>query len=324
MKFILYLTLFFKIVNSISDKNFELSTWSYYNKNVHMWKTEDWLKKDLFGNYKPLFNRILVTKNNTHYANLHYEIYQKTNMKLKVYWAYENWSKFNGDKDKIRDSFQLFVNEYEFLKSKFNTLSDKPYGIFLADEPSEKELYINLEITLDIIKEFYPNTITYMNFLYKSIVPKSNNVGIGPLLGKVKLDLISSDEYYDIDVKSYIESYKSKLYPYLQPKQKIILTSFSAYCELKCPVGEKLDLFEAENMSLFKTSGIISYYYWYVFDDRVTGIFAYRFKNIWRADNDDVCMNMSGNGLGLIDKCQNGNYATPLTLDYYKSFELYY
>ena len=111
--------------------------------------------------------------------------------------------------------------------------------------------------------------------------------------------------------------YATRLYPYLRPEQRIVLLPFAAYCEIGCTPNATLNLAAADEHTLQKAT---DHYTWAANDSRVVGLFLYRLKNLWQGSTLkglDVCNNPWGTGLGLVDTCASGAYATPKTLAYY-------
>ena len=111
--------------------------------------------------------------------------------------------------------------------------------------------------------------------------------------------------------------YAARLYPYLRPEQRIVLLPFAAYCEIGCTPNATLNLAAADEHTLQKAT---DHYTWAANDSRVVGLFLYRLKNLWQGSTLkglDVCNNPWGTGLGLVDTCASGAYATPKTLAYY-------
>ena len=132
-------------------------------------------------------------------------------------------------------------------------------------------------------------------------------------LGKMKIDWLSTDEYYDVSMDSYQSLYHTHLYASLRPDQKIILVPFAAYCEEKCPVGQNLSA--ADSVCSGKARDHIG---WFQADEKVIGFSIYRMKAMWGAiEGKDICLNPGGTGLGLVDKCANGELAMPDTYALY-------
>lgn len=135
----------------------------------------------------------------------------------------------------------------------------------------------------------------------------------------MKLDWLSTDEYYDVSIGSYQSLYHNFLYPALRPDQRIILVPFAAYCELNCPVGQNLSA-AADSVCGGKANDHIA---WWQADEKVIGFSIYRMKVMWGSiSGKDVCMNPAGTGLGLVDKCANGQLAMPHTFGRYSNLAL--
>ena len=150
-------------------------------------------------------------------------------------------------------SLKNFSRRYEQLKAQFPHLPATPWGIFAGDEPDlarHPERITLLSQGMLRVKEVYPEAITYLNMLYASIGCPGSNPG-GPFLcntsmwhgdptalavalGKMRLDWISTDEYYDVAIAHYQAVYRERLYPHLRPDQRVVLLPFAAYCEIGC------------------------------------------------------------------------------------------
>lgn len=111
--------------------------------------------------------------------------------------------------------------------------------------------------------------------------------------------------------------YRERLYPHLRPEQRVVLLPFAAYCEIGCNPNTTIDLSAADQHTLAKAQ---NHYAWAKNDSRVVGLFIYRLKNLWQGTTMkglDTCHNPWGTGLGLVDTCASGSYATPKTVAFY-------
>lgn len=329
----------------IVSKPLFFSTWSYdtglpVNAET-MWKADDWLKTDESGHPVPWMNLIMSNpvdwRNQTTYAALSHEIWLKTGVNVPVLWFWDPWThaKSATNLTQLTESWSVFQTYYQELRRTYPHLPATPYGFCLGDEPSAAAGAINLlPFATSMIKETYPSAVTYLNFIFTDLM----NTSVAKLVGESQLDWISSDEYYDVDVEDYMHNYTVTLYPHLRDDQKIIVLPFSAWCEvpchpkgphcaLDCQPGVPLNLTKADEFTLSKA---INHTFWYENDERVVGLFVYRFKNIWwpnesynGADpcNDPIAPLGNSNGLGLVDRCgvnATGDYATPKTLRFYQ------
>ena len=95
----------------------------------------------------------------------------------------------------------------------------------------------------------------------------------------MKLDWMSTDEYYDVSIAHYQEVYQQRLYPHLRPEQQIILLPFAAYCEIGCKPNVTIAPAPADARCL---GSVKAHLEWAESDPRVVGLFVYRLKNLWQ------------------------------------------
>ena len=149
----------------------------------------------------------------------------------------------------------------------------------------------------------------------------SNSTDLARALGKMELDWMSTDEYYDVSIEHYKAVYQSRLYPHLSPRQKVLLVPFAAYCEIGCAINSTIGGPGAPAADARVLSSAQAHYQWASEDKRVAGLIVYRLKNLWqKSAGKDVCKNPSGTGLGLVDRCGqggSGGYAMPRSVGFY-------
>eukprot|EP00040_Diaphanoeca_grandis_P023125 m.125247 g.125247 ORF g.125247 m.125247 type:complete len:395 (+) comp29121_c0_seq1:603-1787(+) len=302
-----------------------------------MWTADNFIVKDENGTERAWQNIILVTGNDTTFAQLSADIYDRTGQSLPMLWHWGGWL-LDRHSQSVATSWQQFVTRYAQLKMQYPHLPTSPWGVYLGDEPDlarHTERQKMLADGLDTVKSQFPSTTTYLNMLYASIgcpgpnpggpvlckAWTGNNTALAIALGKMQLDWMSTDEYYDVSIAQYQNVYETILYPHLRPDQRVVLLPFAAYCEIDCPVNQTLVTATADAACLRKAS---NHFHWAQSDARVVALFIYRLKNLWQASDMrglDVCSNPWGTGLGLVDRCgvnASSGYATPNTLKFYQ------
>jgi|EP01049_Picozoa_sp_SAG25_P007409 hypothetical protein len=304
-----------------------------------MWTANDWIAKDpRSGKEYPWQSIILVTGNDTVFAALHAEVLRRTGVALPVLWYWGGWRTDVASSSPT--SWDAFAARYVALRGTYPQLPPTPWGVYMGDEPDlarHPERQAMLRAGLDIVKTALPNATTYLNMLYASIGCPGDNPG-GPFLcnsstwkgnpdklalalGKMKLDWLSTDEYYDVSIEHYQQVYQQRLYPHLRPEQRIILLPFAAYCEIGCTPNRTMAPKRADARCLGSAAAHLR---WAESDPRVVGLFVYRLKNLWQHSSMaqlDACENPWQTGLGLVDRCGrdgSGGYATPTTLNFYQ------
>ena len=302
-----------------------------------MWTADDWIAKDpISGDEYPWQSIIMVTGNDTAFAALHAEVLRRTGVALPVLWYWGGWRTDTSNPT----TWNAFAARYVALRDTYPQLPPTPWGVYMGDEPDlarHPERQAMLHAGLDTVKTALPNATTYLNMLYGSIGCPGDNPG-GPFLcnsstwkgdpkklalalGKMQLDWLSTDEYYDVSIEHYQKVYQQRLYPYLRPEQRIVLLPFAAYCEIGCPPNRSIAPAPADARCLGSAAAHLR---WAESDPRVVALFIYRLKNLWQHSSMsqlDACENPWQTGLGLVDRCGTGGrggYATPDTLKFYQ------
>ena len=314
-----------------ANREFVLTSWSYTVEDEHlMWTADDWVVPTMppteeFAE-RPWQSHILAVGNATKYAMLSAEVLSRTGELLPTLWKWDAWTRGVASLD---NSWATFVADYRALVLAFPHLPAAPWGVFLGDEPGmltrnglNQTKMESLRHALGLVKRDFPSCMTYVNFLYASFAcpnpsycccnGRTGSDALAAALGKVPLDWLSSDEYYDVSNDEYSATYQTKLYPLLRPEQRVLLLPFAAYCEQGCAKNSSI----APGLADARCSTIArGHLAWAAHDERVAGFAIYRLKNLWRSDaQDDVCENLDGTGLGLVDKCASGALAMPETL----------
>jgi hypothetical protein len=361
-----------------------------------MWTADDFITTGPDGKERPWQSLILVTGNDTAFAQLSADVLRRTGQNLPILWHWDGWRNepphqpgqncsetpwgecWTGCPDtgppypcaggegpqpagsscnacgcnehntscsgKGRQPYEggrtlkQFQLRYGQLRAQFPHLAAAPFGVYFGDEPDlarNPELIPMLSKGLEMVKQQWPTAVTYLNMLYASVGCPGPNPG-GPFLcnastwsgdptalavalGKMPLDWMSTDEYYDVTTQHYQAVYRERLYPHLRPEQRVVLLPFAAYCEIGC--HPNTSIVGADPHCLAKAQEHLA---WAESDSRVIGLFIYRLKDLWqKADMAqlDACENPWGMGLGLVDRCGvggSGGYAMPETLAFYQ------
>jgi hypothetical protein len=297
-----------------------LGSWSYYNaKFPHPWTVDDFIYTDNDGR-KKIWQNFMVAGDKDgwdYYAKVWHEIYIETGIKLLVFWGNGPWQNHT--------SIDLFSARYKNMTIRYPLLPQEPSGIFIYDEPHPSQLVgtesqiglVNLSTSL---KERFPNSLQYANFLYASLL----NITYCEIIGDSGIDYVSSDEYWDIPIINYRKTYQNNFYPNLQPHQKVLLVPYAAYWE-DTPKGKVINAGIADTFC--KTNSPASadkYDAWMKNDTMINGMIVYRLKNLWWDGLGPVLNNTGGTGLGLIDRDTFGSYIMPKTVNYYQTLGLLY
>ena len=343
-----------------ASKRLHLSSFAYTKPEgggAIMWTVDDWIttsdSAEAPNTSLPWQSLILQTGDDIVFANLSAAVLAKTSVNLPVLWYWGGWLEYGGNATAVVDSFRRFQARQKQLQELYPHLPSSPFGVYMGDEPDlarqpERQKYLSAGLAL--VKAAYPSAITYLNMLFASIgcpapspgaysglcrtwPANANHTELAMNLGKMPLDWISTDEYYDVSIEQYRQTYNERLYPHLRPEQRVILLPFAAYCEIGCTPNATIDLQAADAHTLAKAT---NHYAWARADNRVVGLFLYRLKNLWQGATMaglDACNNPWGTGLGLVDRCgieindnntaqhnasRLGHYATPKTLAFYQ------
>ena len=323
-----------------------LSSWAYTIPPAapayeQMWTADDWIATDpATGKEYAWQNLIFVTGNDTAFCELSSEVLRRTGTNLPMMFYFGGWRTGLSGAPSVAASFKNFTRRYAELKAQYPHLPATPFGVFVGDEPDlarHPERQQQLHDGLALVKATFPDAITYLNMLYASIGCPGPNPG-GPFLcnsstwsgdpeqlakalGKMQLDWLSTDEYYDVSVAHYQEVYRSRLYPHLRPEQRIILLPFAAFCEIGCQANHTMAPIPADQRCLGSAEAHLQ---WAQSDKRVIGMFVYRLKNLWQRtsmEQLDACANPWQTGLGLMDRCGQGGrgtWAMPQTVEFYR------
>jgi hypothetical protein len=322
-----------------APKQLYLSSFSYTVPNPKlMWSVDDFLVKDK-GGERPWHNLLVVTGNDTDFAQLSSLVLHRTNHSLPILWNFDQ-RHWKDDAAITKSNFEAFLARYDQLRQQHPHLPRQPFGVYMGDEPHMLNVTKQrlLSSTLKMVRTRLPDAVTYMNLLFASIACPdpaycccqnmsrqpgySNATELATALGAMELDLISSDEYYDVSLQHYRKIYEQNLYPFLRPAQKVLLVPFAAYCEIGCKVNSTIGGPGCASADARLLSTAKAHHDWAAADDRVAGLIVYRLKNLWQQQPGmDACRNPYGIGLGVVDRCgvdEQGGYATPTTLAYYQ------
>ena len=213
-----------------SAKHLHLSSFSYTKPEgggATMWTVDDWITtNDITAAPETLIpwqSLILQTGEDTVFANLSAAVLARTSVNLPVLWYWGGWLKYGGNATAVAASFRRFQARQTQLQELYPHLPRSPFGVYMGDEPDlarkpERQQY--LADGLALVKTRYPSAITYLNMLFASIgcpAPASgdysglcrawpnatNHTALALNLGKMPLDWISSDEYYDVSIEQY-------------------------------------------------------------------------------------------------------------------------
>ena len=208
-----------------ASKRLHLSSFAYTKPEgggATMWTVDDWIAGS--GSVSapstplPWQSLILQTGDDTVFANLSAAVLAKTSVNLPVLWYWGGWLEYGGNETAVIASFRRFQARQKQLRQLYPHLPPSPFGVYMGDEPDlarkpERQMY--LAAGLALVKAAYPSAITYLNMLFASIgCPASapgaysglcktwpasaNHTALALHLGKIPLDWISSDEYYDV------------------------------------------------------------------------------------------------------------------------------
>lgn len=307
-----------------------------------MWTADDWISVDpVTGKEFAWQNIIFVTGNDTAFCELSKEVLRRTGTNLPMLFYFGGWRTDLPGAPSAAASFKNFTRRYTYLRAEYPHLPETPFGVYVGDEPDlarRPERQQQLHEGLALVKATYPSAITYLNMLYGSIGCPGTNPG-GPFLcnsstwtgdperlakalGKMQLDWMSTDEYYDVSPVHYREVYQTRLYPHLRSEQRIILLPFAAYCEIGCQVNHTMAPAPADQRCLGSAEVHLQ---WAQSDSRVIGLFVYRLKNLWQRTSMaelSACTNPWQTGLGLMDRCGKGGsgaWAMPQTVEFYRT-----
>ena len=252
-----------------------------------------------------------------YYGRVWSKIYEKTGIPILIFWRAPS---FATDKD-----IRTFAKKYKKLRKHYPLLPKYPHGICLYDEPKPDQIFgcseqMGIVELTQKLKLKYPKTFLYCNFLYTSI----KDIDVCKVIGNSDLDYISSDEYFDVPLENYIETYKTNLYPNLKEHQKIFLLPYAAYDEGSKPnVHISAHIADSYCFSTSRSSAR-SYAEWMHQDSRIHGMMVYRLKNLWWCGNGDILKNPQGTGLGLVDRKPNGEYVLKDTVKFYQKMGYYW
>jgi hypothetical protein len=297
-----------------------IGTWSYYNKNFNdPWVADDWFYTDTDGKTK-LWQNFMLTdgyESWDYYGKVWTEIYNRTGVKLLVFWRPSTTGSF-GITSTI--ALEAFDQNYKQLVGKYTNLPTEPSGVILYDEP--KPLFIvGDNVTWGIVtasqqlRQKYPKAKLYCNFLYTTMT----NVSNCQLMGQSELDYISSDEYFDYNAGTYSNTYRTNLYPNLKPTQKVFILPYAAYKEASpgTIVPTTADTYCYSGMP----ASALNYKAWYDLDSQwISGYVIYRLKNLWwdNTTGANILTNPSSTGIGLVDRVSpGGDYIMPNTVGFW-------
>lgn len=259
---------------------------------------------------RPWQNTLLTTgiENWEWYAAVYTEIYQKTGCKLFVFWTADPLDP------------PAMANAYDRLLASYPDLPKQPSGIFLYDEPDPDKVIPQIVTVTRELKQTFPETLLYANFLYGTISTRPDSV---QLIGQSALDFVSSDEYYDVSIPQYQATYQNSLYPHLNPAQRVFILPFAAYDEITQPVNGVCPPVDPAAAEARELSSAQAHLGWLSSDGMVAGMMIYRLKNLWlpKGVGKPVIDNPICNGIGLIDRMPDGSYITPGTVAFYKTLQ---
>ena len=210
-----------------------------------MWTADDFITVDADGKERPWQNLILVTGNDTLFAQLSADVLRRTGHNLPILWSWQGgwrtdtqcwmvgrtshcsqggWPCAGGNfscsaclrhcSGSPNASLARFGERYNVLRAQFPHLPPKPWGVYFGDEQDlarHPDRQTMLAKGLQLVKQQYPEAITYINMLYNSVGCPGPNPG-GPFLcnestwkgdptalavalGKMQLDWMSTDQY---------------------------------------------------------------------------------------------------------------------------------
>jgi len=330
--------------------SFYLSSWSY-GQHTHttldadaMWTTDDWIRTNDAGSEFAWQNLILACcGNDTMYADLSSQLLERTGHAPPVIWHWGGWLPAAGNHANAALSLAAHIAEYTAMRTashgRYLHLPAAPWGIMLADEPplrdpATPDMTLWLADAVALVKTALPHAVTYLNLKYGTLACANANdtqyyshcrpddssgsrYELAASLGRMGIGILSTDQYYSVPIADYRRMYSQVLYPHMQPHQRVVLLPFAAHCEIGCAVNARITS-SSVDCSLLATAK--AHMDWAHDDDRVTGMFIYRLKNIWSTNAAlDACDNPTATGLGLVDRCADGSYAMPKTLSYYTS-----
>ena len=149
-----------------------------------MWTVDDFITKDADGKERPWQNLILVTGNDTYFAQLSADVLHRTNENLPMLWLWQGWDTDLTQNGSVTASLQSFGARYNELRSQFPHLPPTPWGVYCGDEPDLSRHPARQQMLaagLQLVRRTYPQAITYLNMLYASIGCPGPNPG-GPFL----------------------------------------------------------------------------------------------------------------------------------------------
>lgn len=274
-----------------------------------MWTVDDWVTSSIRSSASehPWQNLLLVTGNDTTFAQLSFDILKRTERNLPVLWFWEGWLECAAQDQQCRiTSFQKFLARYTALRFQFPHLPTQPWGVYMGDEPHmlNTSRQAMLKAGLAMVRSHLPTAVTYLNMLFASLAcpdalycccgdvngsaplpaGMSNATMLAKALGGMELDWISTDEYYDVSIDHYKRIYEQNLYPYLKPTQRVLLVPFAAFCELDCKANATINVSQADAHCLKKAQ---AHWQWAMEDDRVAALSVYRLKNLWQRSGDE-------------------------------------
>ena len=149
-----------------------------------MWTADDFITTDAdTGKERPWQNLILVTGNDTVFAQLSADVLRRTGQNLPMLWGWGGWrTDVPGQPPAV--SLNRFGERYAELRAQFSHLPPTPWGVYMGDEPAlatHPERQQMLANGLQLVKQAYPHATTYLNMLYGSIGCPGPNPG-GPFL----------------------------------------------------------------------------------------------------------------------------------------------
>lgn len=194
------------------------------------WTADDWITTTSTGEKKPWQTHILVTGDDTAFAGLSAAVLRKTGVNLPVLWYWGGWLQYGGNATAVAASWQSFKARQTVLQGLYPHLPSTPYGIYVGDEPDlagnpARQKY--LADGLVLVKESYPEAVTYLNMLFASLgcpvadpdhtyyglcktrsnMSTNNFTALAISLGQMELDWMSTDEYYDVSIEQYQTMY---------------------------------------------------------------------------------------------------------------------
>lgn len=222
-----------------------LSSFAYTtDSSSPMWTADDFITVDADGKERPWQNLILVTGNDTIFAQLSADVLHRTGQNLPMLWGWGGWRTdtqcwmvgrthhcSQGQWPCAAGNFSCsaclrhcggsphaalarFGERYNALRAQFPHLPPTPWGVYFGDEQDlarHPDRQTMLAKGLQLVKQQYPEAVTYINMLYNSVGCPGPNPG-GPFLcnestwkgdptalavalGKMPLDWMSTDQY---------------------------------------------------------------------------------------------------------------------------------